>query len=50
MHHAPHTYNSVSNRDVHNAVLETVNYYNFDKSNVVVLILDASKASDNVNY
>ena len=31
-------------------MLETVNYYNFNKSNVFVLILDASKAFDRVNY
>ena len=32
-------------------MLETVNYYNFNKSNVFVLnILDASKAFDMVNY
>ena len=31
-------------------MLETVNYYNFNKSNVFVLMLDASKAFDWVNY
>ena len=31
-------------------MLETVNYYNFNKSNVFVLMLDASKAFDIVNY
>ena len=31
-------------------MLETVNYYNFNKSNVFVLMLDASKAFDRVNY
>ena len=31
-------------------MLETVNYHNFNKSNVFVLILDASKAFDRVNY
>ena len=32
------------------SMLETVNYYNFNKSNVFVLMLDASKAFDWVNY
>ena len=32
------------------SMLETVNYYNFNKSNVFVLMLDASKAFDTVNY
>ena len=32
------------------SMLETVNYYNFNKSNVFVLMLDASKAFDRVNY
>ena len=32
------------------SMLETVNYYNFPKSNVFVLMLDASKAFDRVNY
>ena len=32
------------------SILETVNYYNFNKSNVFVLMLDASKAFDRVNY
>ena len=31
-------------------MLETVNYYNFNKSNVFILMLDASKAFDKVNY
>ena len=31
-------------------MLETVNYYNFNKSNVFVLMLDDSKAFDRVNY
>ena len=31
-------------------MLETVKYYNFNKSNVFVLMLDASKAFDRVNY
>ena len=31
-------------------MLETVNYYNLNKSNVFVLMLDASKAFDRVNY
>ena len=32
-------------------ILETVNYkYNFNKSNVFVLMLDASRAFDRVNY
>ena len=31
------------------SILETVNYYNFNKSNVFVLMLDASKAFDRVN-
>ena len=31
-------------------MLETVNYYNFNKFNVFVLMLDASKAFDRVNY
>ena len=29
-------------------MLETVNYYNFNKSNVFVLMLDASKAFDSI--
>ena len=32
-----------------NSMLETVNYYYFNKSNVFVLMLDASKAFDRVN-
>ena len=32
------------------SMLETVNYCNFNKSNVFVLMLDASKAFDTVNY
>ena len=32
------------------SMLETVNYYNFNKSNVFVLMLDANKAFDRVNY
>ena len=32
------------------SMLETVNYYNFNKCNVFVLMLDASKAFDRVNY
>ena len=32
------------------SMLETVNYYNFNKSNVFVLMRDASKAFDRVNY
>ena len=32
------------------SMLETVNYYNFNKSNVFVPMLDASKAFDRVNY
>ena len=32
------------------SMLETVNYYNLNKSNVFVLMLDASKAFDRVNY
>ena len=32
------------------SMLETVNYYNFNKSNVFVLMLDASKAFDRFNY
>ena len=31
------------------SMLETINYYNFNKSNVFVLMLDASKAFDRVN-
>ena len=31
-------------------MLETVNYYNFNKPNVFVLMLDASKSFDRVNY
>ena len=31
-------------------MLVTVNYYNFNQSNVFVLMLDASKAFDKVNY
>ena len=41
-------------RDVHTQctyiMLETVTYYNFNKSNVCVLMLDATKAFDRVNY
>ena len=33
-----------------NAMLETIDYYNFNKSSVYVLLLDASKAFDRVNY
>ena len=54
MHYALHTYNLVSKRDVpmqcSYSMLETVNYYNFNQSNVFVLMLDASKAFDRVNY
>ena len=32
------------------SMLETVNYYNFNTFNVFVLMLDASKAFDIVNY
>ena len=32
------------------SMLETVNYYNFNKSNVFVLMLDSRKAFDIVNY
>ena len=32
------------------SMLETVNYYNFNKSNGFVLIIDASKDVDRVNY
>ena len=32
------------------SMLETVNYYNLNKSNVFVLMLDASKAFNRVNY
>ena len=32
------------------SMLETVNYYNFNKSPVFVLMLDASKVFDIVNY
>ena len=32
------------------SMLETVNYYNLNTSNVFVLMLDASKAFDRVNY
>ena len=32
------------------SMLETVNYSNFNKSNVFVLILDASKAFDKFGY
>ena len=32
------------------SMLETVNYYNFNKSNVFLLMQDASKAFDRVNY
>ena len=31
------------------SILEKVNYYNYNKSNVFVLMLDASKAFDRVN-
>ncbi len=30
--------------------METVNYYNFNRSNVYVLLLDATKAFDQVKY
>ena len=33
-----------------NVLMETVNYYNFNKTNVYVLLLDASKAFDRVKY
>ena len=32
------------------SMLEMVNYFNFNKSNVFVLMLDANKAFDSVNY
>ena len=32
------------------SMLETIDHYNFMKSNAFVLILDASKAFDRVNY
>ena len=32
------------------SLLENVNYYNFNKSNAFVIILDTSKAFDRVNY
>ena len=32
------------------SMLETVNYYNFNRSNGFVLMIDASKAFDRVNY
>ena len=31
-------------------MLDTVNYYNFNKFNVFVFLVDASKAFDRVNY
>ena len=31
-------------------MLEVIDYYNFNRSNVYVLMLDASKAVDSVNY
>ena len=31
-------------------MLEIIDYYNFNKSDVVVLLLDASQAFDRVNY
>ena len=31
-------------------MLEIIDYYNFNKSDVGVLLLDASKAFDRVNY
>ena len=33
-----------------NVLMETVNHYNFNKTNVFVLMLDATKAFDRVNY
>ena len=53
VHYALHTYNLVSKKGCPqrtHSMLETVNYYNFNKSNVFVLMLDASKAFDRVNY
>ena len=32
------------------SMLETVNYYNFNESNVFVIMLDSSKAFDKANY
>ena len=32
------------------SLLETIDYYNYDKSSVLVLLLDASKAFERVNY
>ena len=31
-------------------MLETIDYYNYNKSSVFVLLLDASKAFDRINY
>ncbi len=31
-------------------MMETVNYYNFNRSNLYVLLLDATKAFDRVKY
>ena len=47
MHYAPHIYNFVSRKRYPQ---RSVNYYNFNNSNVFVLVLDASKAFDKVNY
>ena len=32
------------------SLLETIDYYNYNKSSVFVLLLDASKAFDRINY
>ena len=55
MHYAPRPYNFVTKKRMSTAqcsysMLETVNYYNFNKSNVFVLILDGSKAFYRINY
>ena len=50
VHYAPYTYNLVSKKGCPKRSALIVNDYTFNKSNVVVLMLDASKAFDKVNY
>ncbi len=42
--------NNLSTTQCTFCMMETVNYYNFNRSNVYVLLLDASKAFDRVKY
>ncbi len=42
--------NNLSTTQCTFCMMETVNYYNFNRSNVYVLLLDATKAFDRVKY